>query len=151
MKSFPDIPDFASLDAESITRLDDARLAAAGCTALDLLHEACPKGVEGMLEFLEEDEAQRLQDAFWSVHLVPHLRRVPEEDPWPGAEAHELEECATALVREACAREAAGGAPLTQVFAGLGDDMALAISVRIEDWRLRMGAHQEEDPAPGDD
>jgi len=142
MACFTDIPEFETLDADSISRLDDGALSAAGCTSLDLLQGNCPGGIAGMLELLDAEEIDQLHGALWSVHLAPHIRRTPDADPWPDAAAHQIEECAAALMREAIAREAAGRGSLAKTLAGLGDDRAFDLAVEIEDWRDGVPAPQ---------
>lgn len=137
MKPFSRIPAFESLDSETIPDLGDLDLAAATCVALDTLHGSCPGGIVGMLELLDPEDSERLRDALWTAHLVPHVRRVPDADPWPEATAPEIEECAASLVRQVILRERDGRASLSGTVAGLGDTDALSIACDIEDWQNR--------------
>ncbi len=129
-------PAFETISVETIPHLSEAGLAAASCAAIDsLLHGA--GGVEGALELLDTEEADALYDELWRVHLIPHIRRVPEPNPYAEEETHEVQEAFVGLLREAALRREGRSEPFYGLLNGLGDMAALDLANRIDAWRDR--------------
>jgi len=129
-------PAFETIALDTIPRLSDADLAAASCAALDTLRDGAG-GVEGSLEILETGEADTLYDELWRVHLIPHIRRVPEPNPYAEEETSELQEALVGLLREAALRREGRSEPFYGLLNGLGDRTALDLANRIDAWRDR--------------
>jgi hypothetical protein len=129
-------PDFQTLSVETIPTLSDKALAAAACAALDTLQDGAG-GVEGSLELLETEEADDLYDELWRVHLIPHIRHVPELNPYAEEETHEVQEALVGLLREAAVRREGRSGPLYGLLNGLGDMAALDLANRTDAWRDR--------------
>ncbi len=129
-------PAFEMISAETIPQLSDEALAAAACAAIDTLRDGVG-GVEGALELLETDEADALYEELWRVHLIPHIRRVPEPNPYAEEETHEVQEALVGLLREAARRRDGLPAPFGALLNGLGDLPALELANRVDAWRDR--------------
>ena len=129
-------PPFETLNVETIPQLSDEALAAAACVALDTLNGGSG-GVEGTLELLETDEADVLYEALRQVHLIPHIRRVTEPNPYQDEETHEVQEALVGLLREAAVRREGRPEPLYGLLNGIGDLAALDLANRIDAWRDR--------------
>ena len=129
-------PAFETINLETIPRLSDAELAAAGCAALDTLRDGAG-GIEGSLELMETGEADALYDELWRVHLIPHVRRVPEPNRYAEEETSELQEAVVGLLREAAFRREGRSEPFYGLLNGLGDRTALDLANRIDAWRDR--------------
>jgi hypothetical protein len=129
-------PVFRTLSVDTIPALPDEALAAAACAAIDTLGDGAG-GVEGALELLETDEADTLFDELWRVHLIPHIRRVPEANPYAGEETHEVQEALVGLLREAASRREGRSEPFYGLLNGLGDEASLDLANRVDAWRQR--------------
>lgn len=129
-------PDLNALAHDRIRDLPFPDLAAAACAALDTLQDGAG-GVEGVLELLETSEADALYEALWQVHLIPYIRRVPDDNPYAEAETHEVQEALVGALREATARRNGNPEPFYGLLNGLGDMAALDLANRVDAWRHR--------------
>lgn len=129
-------PAFDQISAETIPQLSDEVLAATACAALDTLRDGAG-GIEGALELLGTSEADTLYEALWKVHLIPHIRHVPDPNPYAEEETSELQEAVVGLLREAAARREGRSEPFYALLNGLGDLAALDIANRVDAWRDR--------------
>ena len=129
-------PAFDLISAETIPQLSDEALAAAACAAIDTIRDGAG-GVEGALELLETDEADALYEALWQIHLIPHIRRVSEPNPYAEEETHEVQEAFVGLLREGARRREGLPAPFNALLNGIGDLTALDLANRVDAWRDR--------------
>lgn len=136
MSNSQPLPDLSALEPDRIRDLPFPDLAAAACAALDTLRDGSG-GVEGALELLETSEADALYDALWQVHLIPHIRRVPDPNPYEELETHEVQEALVGVLREAASRRGGNPHPFYALLNGLGDLPALDLANRVDAWRHR--------------
>jgi hypothetical protein len=129
-------PEFQTLSVDTIPALSDGALAAAACAAIDTLRDG-PGALEGALELLEMDETDALYEELWRVHLIPHIRRVPEPTPYEREETSEVQEALVGLLREAAARREGQPQPFFAVLNELGGLAALDLANRVGTWRDR--------------
>lgn len=129
-------PDFQRLSVDTIPTLADEALAAAASAAIDTLRDG-PGALERALELLETDETDALYDELWRVHLIPHIRHVPEPNPYAEEETHEVQEALVGLLREAARRREGLPAPFSALLNGIGDPPALELANRVDAWRHR--------------
>jgi hypothetical protein len=127
-------PDFATLSVDAIPTLSDAALAAAACAALDTLRDG-PGALEGSLELLEGDEVDALYKTLWSIHMIPTVRHVPDQNPYAEEETGEVQEAFVGLLREAMTRYRTEPRYFGMLLEGVGDTVALELANRIDAWR----------------
>lgn len=129
-------------NAEAIEALTPAELSEAACLSLAALNDAGGGVLDGALELMDLDQVRRLRDILWEVHLIPHIDRVPRENPYAAMEAHVLQELASTILSHAIDKSAEPTAMPASMFAGVGDTRALDIVTTIEDWETRY-QHEE--------